>query len=330
MKIFYSPYTLKPIQSLNSLSKSENRKGALLKVDWGEGLVGYADLHPWPELGDISLEEQLADLGRGRISSQIEQSIWLARKDADLRIERKSIYTLYKKVKNNFVITDFNLVVPGYLDDLKKQGFTTIKLKVGRNLAEESELLTHIAAAGFMVRLDFNALGNLKIFEKFITNLSTTVLPLIEYVEDPFPFNIDLWLEAKQLVKIAIDNQFDKVPWDKLSTAPCDVIIIKPAKMDVYKAIAKCQQWNLKATVTSYMDHPVGVSHAVGIAMELKEKYGEMILDAGCFTHCLYQMDTFAAEIINRGPYISKVHGNGVGFDKLLEGMPWLQVKQAP
>ncbi|MEK2644188.1 o-succinylbenzoate synthase MenC [Bdellovibrio sp. BCCA] len=327
IKISYSPYTLKPVQSLNAVSSAAPREGVLLKVEWSDGLTGYADLHPWPELGDLSLEDQLSELRRGRMSVQIEQSIWLARRDAQLRKDKKSVYEGGEKIKNNYLLSDFKLIKPGFLDELKTQGFTTLKMKVGRDLQEEADILTHVAAAGLKIRLDFNAVGSWQTFERFIGNLPPTVRPLIEYVEDPFPFDVNAWKEAKKLVKIAIDNQYDRVPWDRLVAAPFDVIVMKPAKTDIDKAIERCKKWNLKATVTSYMDHPVGVAHAIGVAMELKKKYGEMILESGCLTHRLYQMDPFAAELSTQGPYLLKVKGTGVGFDRLLEATSWFQVK---
>ncbi|AFY00235.1 o-succinylbenzoate synthase MenC [Bdellovibrio bacteriovorus] len=327
IKISYSPYTLKPVQSLNAATAATAREGILLKVEWNDGLYGFADLHPWPELGDLSLEEQLSDLRMGRMTTQIEQSIWLARRDALLRKEKKHVFDGGEKVKNNYLLSHFQDLKPGFLDGLKNEGYTTVKVKMGRDLQKEADMLTHIAASGMRMRLDFNALGSWQTFEKFMVNLPLTVRPLIEYVEDPFPFDFHAWGEARKLAKIALDNQYDKVPWGKIASAPFDVIVIKPAKTDVDKAVAQCQKWNLKLAVTSYMDHPVGVVHAVGVAMELKDKYGDMILESGCLTHRLYQMDSFAAELSTQGPYLLKNKGTGVGFDKLLKDLTWYQLK---
>lgn len=327
MKIFSSPYALRPLQSLNAFSKAESREGALLKVEWGNGLCGYADLHPWPELGDLPLSDQLAQLRLGRFTSQVEQSIWLARRDAQLRQEQKNIFDVGESIRNNFLVSDFRDIKPGFLDELIKEGYMTLKLKVGRSLHDEADVLTPIAAAGIKIRLDFNSLGSWPVFEKFMSHVPSSVLPWIEYVEDPFPFDANIWAQAKKLVPIAIDNQYDRVPWETLTSAPFDVMVIKPAKMGLEKALERCQKWKLKATVTSYMDHSVGVIHALGIAMELKKKYGDMILEAGCLTHRLYQMDSFAEQLSNQGPYLMKVKGTGVGFDRLLEALPWHQLK---
>ncbi|HEY1079143.1 MAG TPA: hypothetical protein VGE46_03565 [Bdellovibrio sp.] len=323
----FHPYKLKPIANLNAVSAAADRDGALLKVQWADGAVGYADLHPWPEFGDASLADQLADLRRGRMSAQVEQCVWLARKDSQLRKDKKSIFDGVDKIKNNYLVTDYKKIQPGFLDEIKKDGFSTLKLKMGHNLQEEAAALTYVAAAGMKIRLDFNALGRWQIFEKFMSNVPQTVRAHIEYVEDPFPFDAHTWLDAQKLVKIAIDSQYDKVPWDTLTRVPFDVIVVKPAKMDVDTAMARCEKFNLKATITSYMDHPVGVVSALGVAMELKKKYGEMILDAGCFTHRLFQMDVFSAELSNQGPYLMKVKGNGIGFDDLLGALPWQPLK---
>lgn len=327
MKIFFSTYQLKPNQTLNAAHGGGARDGALLKVQWDDGLIGYADLHPWPELGDVPLADQLLDVGHGKISRQLEQSIWLARRDALLREEGKNIFENGVKVKNNFLISDLTKLKPGFLDEINGEAYTHIKIKVGRDLQRERDLLSQVAAAGFRLRLDFNAMGSWQTFEKFMTALPKTVLPVIEYVEDPFPFEEQAWGEAQRIVKIAVDNQYDKVKWANLKKIPFDIIVIKPAKNDVDLAVTRCKKHNLKAVVTSYMDHPVGMIHALGLAMELKKNHGDMMLDPGCLTHQLFKMDSFSAEINTQGPFVMKVPGTGVGFDKLLGNQPWQHIK---
>jgi len=57
-----SPYELSPIAALGRLSADQPRRGALLRVVFADEVVGYADCHPWPELGDLPLSDQLACL----------------------------------------------------------------------------------------------------------------------------------------------------------------------------------------------------------------------------------------------------------------------------
>lgn len=327
IKISFSPYFLDPAQSLSAVAKMNSRPGVLLRVQWGDGHTGYADLHPWPELGDESLDQQLANLQKGRISTQIEQSIWLARRDAVCRKKNKHLFDQGEKIRNNYLLSDPSNLKLGFLDELKKEGFTTVKVKVGRSLQQEADSLTHIAAAGLRMRLDFNGVGSWQIFEKFMGSLMGSVKALIEYVEDPFPYEEAAWSEARKLAKIALDNQYDRVRWDQLTKTSFDVLVIKPAKIDVDKALERALRWNLKVAVTSYMDHPVGIVHALALAMELKKLHGDRVLEAGCLTNRLYKMDIFSAELSTQGPYLLKNKGIGVGFDRLLEALPWQSVR---
>lgn len=326
MKIWSSPYQLRPLNFLNAVSTGLAQEGTLLKIQWPDGLIGYSDLHPWPTLGDARLEDQVNDLKRGRISAQAEQSIWLARKDAKLRAEKKNIFDGAVAVKNNYIATHLDDVRPGFFDELKKQGFTHIKIKMGRDLAKEKDFMVHAAAADFRLRLDFNGVGSWPIFERFMSSLSRSVVPFIEYVEDPFPYDEAAWRDAQRLVKIAIDGQVDKVKWN-FEKAPFDVVVLKPAKTDVDLVLDRCQKFGLNVTVTSYMDHPVGMMHALGIAMEAKKLYPDMSLISGCFTHQLFSMDQFSSHISTQGPYVLKVPGTGVGFDSLLEAQKWQPIK---
>jgi O-succinylbenzoate synthase len=323
IQIFSCSYTLRPLTSLNAITPVMEREGALLKVQWPDGKIGYADLHPWPELGDAPLQAHLNDLAKGRISSLVEQSMWLARRDAQMRANKKNYFDDGLPLKNNYILNNVKGVVPGFLDEIKDQGFSTIKIKTGRDLKEEIAFLTHVAAAGFKIRLDFNAIGSWQVFEKFMAQIPPTVLPFIEYIEDPFPYDAKAWREAQRLAPIAVDNEYHKVRWNLNEKPPFDVMVVKPARVDVDKAVEYCKKWNLKMTITSSMDHPVGVAHAIGVAMELKRLHGEMILDAGCMTHRLYQMDIFTTELFTQGPYFAKGRGYGVGFENALKVMPW-------
>ncbi|WP_413559815.1 o-succinylbenzoate synthase MenC [Bdellovibrio sp. HCB209] len=323
IKLSYYEYTITPFTTLNAVSAGLPRRGALFKVEWPQDFVGYGDLHPWPELGDQSLDDQIAAIKKGRITPQMEQTIWLARKDAVLRKKGKTILTAGEKVRNNYLVSNSAEIVPGFLDDLKRQSFSTIKLKVGRDLAQEAAAITRIAAAGFKIRLDFNGTGSWQTFEKFFAGLTAQEKVWIEYVEDPFPYDADSWADAKKLVKVAVDAPYEKVDWDNLTKAPFDIVIIKPAKMDVDKAIERCKKFGLKAAVTSYMDHPVGSIGALAVAMECKELYPAIMLDAGCLTYRSYRMDEFAAAINTSGPYLSNVKGSGIGFDQQLKELPW-------
>jgi len=328
MIIYYSPYTLKPVQHLNSLSQMGERKGVLLKIQWPDELVGFSDLHPWPELGDATWEDQLAGLRHGQISPMLEQSIWLARKDAQLRKQGKSAFEGSATIKNNYIVTDIDTEAEDLIQRLKSDGFETVKVKLGRNLQKEAEFISALGRDGaFKLRLDFNAMGTWQTFERFMTSLDKVALQRVQYVEDPFPFEVQSWTEAKRFAPVAIDNQLSKVDLKKLKAKPFDVVVLKPAKSDVNSILHHSVIHDYKITVSSYMDHPVGVVHALAIACELKKAHPQRILDAGCMTLKLFQMDSYSAEVVTSGAFLKRPSGKGIGFDTLLSREPWTQLK---
>jgi O-succinylbenzoate synthase len=84
VKIWIAPYTLKARTSLGAKAKSSERSGALLKVEIADG-VGYSDLHPWQELGDLPLSDQLNSLKTSVPSKQAQRSLALAEFDRSAR-----------------------------------------------------------------------------------------------------------------------------------------------------------------------------------------------------------------------------------------------------
>jgi o-succinylbenzoate synthase len=328
MIISYSPYTLKPVQHLNNVTNMGERKGVLLKIEWPDGLIGYSDLHPWPEFGDAPWEDQLAGIRHGQISPMMEQSIWLARKDAQLRKQDKNAFQGLAIVKNNYIVTDIASEAEGLADRLKTAGFDTVKIKVGRDLQQEAEFISLLGRDGaFKLRLDFNSMGTWQTYERFMSSIDKVALQRVQYVEDPFPFDVQAWTEAKRFAPIAIDNQLSKVDLKKLQGKPFDVVVLKPAKNDVNFVLHQSVIHDFKITVTSYMDHPVGVIHALAIASELKKSHPQRILDAGCMTLKLFQMDSYSAEVVTSGPFLKRPTGKGIGFDALLSREPWAQIK---
>lgn len=328
MKISYSPYTLKPLQRLSAVSNAGDRRGILLKIEWPDGLVGYSDLHPWVELGDLSWEDQLGALRQGQIPPMLEQSIWLARKDAQFRKQDKNAFEGITSIKNNYIVADIQTEPEDLINRLKADGFETVKVKVGRDLKREADYISALGRDGaFKLRLDFNGVGTYHTYARFMMTLDKVAMTRIQYVEDPFPYDAEAWSEAKSFVPLAIDNQISKVDLRQLQGKPFDVVILKPATMDVSSTLQNCIMHDLKITVTSYMDHPVGVVHALAVACELKKAHPQRILDAGCMTFKLFQMDAYSAEVLSTGPYLKRPPGRGIGFDALLAKEPWVQLK---
>ncbi len=325
LKFWHHKYNLQPVGALGALASEKPREGALLKIQWPDKKVGYADLFPWPELGDLVLEAQLEELSRGRLNYLAEQAIWLARKDANLRAEKKNAFQGLPKIKNHFLISDPKLVTDTLVTEIKSMGFSTVKIKLGRNLEEEATWIDKfMRAQPFMVRLDLNSKGSPASFENFVSRIGLPVRPRIEYVEDPMPYNHENWMAASKLLPIALDNEFYKIDWSSMKAPlPFKVVVIKPARQDVKTTVDHVNKFGLKMVIASSLDHPVGIAHAVFTAGGLKKFYPNTLLDCGCLSLRAYKANDFSTSMIVQGPFLQDVAGTGIGFDSLFEKIQW-------
>ena len=83
----YWKYELKPKRRLSAVAAEGPRHGALIRVD-----DGFADIHPWPELGDAPLDEQLAMLARGETTPLTRASLKFAAIDAAARRDGRGLF----------------------------------------------------------------------------------------------------------------------------------------------------------------------------------------------------------------------------------------------
>lgn len=327
MKYWFSEYTLKP--------KNKNlplRKGSLIKIEWPDKLVGYADLLPWPDLGDETLAVQLKNLQRGRMSSMVEQTTWLARRDALARKDKRHLMRGLPRVRNSLLIQDVSIITEAELGEARRLGFMSVKIKCGKDLNSEMALIDKILRMGaFAIRLDFNARLTPEDFANFYNQIPQAFQNRIEFVEDPFPFAVESWKEASKFATLAIDLEHPKVKWELMkSPLPFKVMAIKPTRIDLMHAQDVVNKYGLKMTVQSNLDHPVGVAHAMAVASEMKKVYPNILLDCGTFTHQEYQPDEFSAMLPQAGPNSGEAPGFGVGFDELLEKQKWTPVENLP
>jgi O-succinylbenzoate synthase len=275
MRFFVHRYQLVPRRKLSALAGARPREGALLRVDGG-----YADLHPWPELGDAPLDEQLALLARGEPTAQARASLQLASLDADARRRGVSLF-------EGLTIPESHWPGPE-----PPAAFDTIKIKD-----------VMLVPPRVRVRIDFNARLTA---DEFVRIAATLPKERIDFVEDPCPYDAGVWRELRQRtgLRLALDR-FDGV---------ADVLVHKPALR---------AQWpdHEDVVVTSYMDHPVGqfgaayraATHAVNAR-------------CGLFTHVLYEPDAFIERIETDGARLVPPRGTGIGFDDLLENLPWKSI----
>lgn len=197
------------------------RHGALLRVGGG-----YADVHPWPELGDAPLDDQLALLARGETTPLTHASLRLAALDGGARARGVSLFEGRTIPESHW---------PG---NEPPHGFDTVKTKGVLPVPE------HVR-----IRIDFN--GSLAP-DEFLHIAETLPKERVDFVEDPCPYDRAVWraLRERSGVRLALDR----------FSGEADVLVHKPA------LCAEFPSFDGEVVVTSYMDHPVGQFGAAYVA----------------------------------------------------------------
>lgn len=371
--IFFSPYVLKAPTSLNSLQSSgsagSSREGVLLRIDFADGLVGYSDLCPFALFQDPSLESCVQTLRNlilqrnGEVSflenskelaNVIQKSIWFAYQDAKARASRKSLFDLsdfqFDSIENHALVTDCLLIKNSELEDLATQKFSTLKIKLGRDLKLETDRINFISENfNFKLRFDFNAKISGSMFGLFLSKLSRKSRSAIEFVEDAFPYSHIDWQMANIESPLALDfvsSDSNLVSLDSRFEAAadgaCDFVIFKPARdffsnsqsLDLFSRKSKPQM-----ITTSYMDHPVGIAFALyelQMILQQSKISPASIAPAGLLTFRQFEPNIFVDYFVNnfanptdvlQSCLLAGTRGTGIGFDEALMRQSWVRLK---
>ena len=303
MRIEYSPYTLAPV-----------REGALLRVHFSADLIGYADCHPWPTLGDLPLSEQLASLIR-QPTYLTKQALFFAHKDAVARRDHKSLFSDLILPENHFLILNLLSFSPAKLNAQIQAGYTHFKVKLGNNPLDIAQLQTLISHAPKEIRfrLDFNCKLTSTQFAEVIKQLKPQ-MESIEFIEDPFPYALSAWTACQSPIPLAVD----RASLDALNS-PFH-LIVKPAIQSVpdHKILHK-----RSIIFTSYLDHPLGQMAAAVAAAEFYRTSKCSSAICGLKTWPVYALNAFSELLPGAGPFITPPPGTGYGFDEILQQLKW-------
>lgn len=306
-------YTLVSRDGLNAKSFKTEHHGALIRL--GSDHYGYGCIHPWPELGDMELEQTLQCFGDGVTSPLIDQALRCARADRDARCAGKSLF-------EGLVVPHSHATVSLSADAFKQAqqaGFGAVKVKVGRQMKSEVGQIRSLAQEfpEFRWRFDFNHTCRLQDVEQLLLLLGNDFLERIDFMEDA-------WLEDALPeghllgIPLAVDQQVEEL---------CDrfpIAIVKPARNNMESILERLHGQNTKVVFTSYMDHPLGQSFAAWQAALAASKYPSMVVDAcGLATHGLFEPDAFTKALGKVEPQFHPALGTGLGFDTLLTHLPW-------
>lgn len=240
-------------------------------------------MHPWPELGDAPLDQQLALLARGDNTPLTRASLHWARVDAEARARGVSLFA------------GLEIPLSHWSGNEPPAGFDTVKIKGVMPVPE------HVR-----IRIDFNARLSP---DEFVRIADTLPRERIDFIEDPCPYDAAVWqsLRERTGLRLALDR-FE---------GEADVLVHKPALHTSFPS------FDGEVVVTSYMDHPVGQFFAAYVAARRPPSATRR---HGLFTHALYEPDAFIDRIRANGARLLPPEGTGIGFDDLLEDLPWTKI----
>lgn len=268
------------------------RDGFMLRRDQGFGCV-----HPWPELGDPTVEELLAMLRSGHHHRLLDRALECAAADGAARRDGTSLFA-----DRNLPLS--HATVPGHADfhALAAAGFTTVKLKTHGTDTGIAGRVRAAVEAGLRVRIDCNGTGIAAL------RALRPWAECVDFIEDPEPYAAARWREIR--AELGMPLALDRL--DGADDGGYDVRVLKPA-------LETCQHRDVPAVFTSYMDHPLGQMFAAWEASRYEGKQ----LEAGLLTHLLFEPDAFTEAVRCDGPQLLSPGGTGLGFDALLDALPW-------
>ncbi len=315
--IQYHRYVLRSRHGLNARSERRELEGCLIRVGSGVGCI-----HPWVELGDEGLQDQLDALRASKPLRLGQRALHCARVDGRAREQGESLFT-------GLNIPDSHLTVTGDMD-LNKQDFASfsrIKIKGDADLEVTQQrirrCLTQVPS-DCLLRVDFNESLEATAAMNLAQVLGPEICQRIEFVEDPVSYNPENWqrLRRQTGLSLAVDRDCEQGAGE---TAAADWLVIKPAVVDAVLLIEQLdpEKGQNKWLVTSYMDHAIGQMFAAYQAALLQAKYPEQLRQCGLLTHHLFELDEFFEAVQNEGPKLLAPGGTGLGFDDQLQTLPW-------
>jgi O-succinylbenzoate synthase len=337
MRIFASTYRLAALKPILAKEIHPSREGALLRFDFKNGTTGYADCHPWVELGDDPLQTQLELLSHSKVTPLTNRSLFFASLDAAARGKGKNLFADLIIPPSHFLIA--NLVSFGtnagnrsiaLLHNLLCRGFNRFKVKIGSKLPEEIKALKFLTSnlpEKVKIRLDFNAKLNAASFDLFLEEIRE-IHHRLEFCEDPFPFSLAQWKKRQKNYSIPLACDLNSEQAIGKSEA-AKVLIIKPAIQQELPFLDEAADQQ-KLVVTSYLDHPLGQLSAAYVAATINKAVPASIAAAGLLSHLCYEpnpySDQFAAANPFGEPFLNPPHGTGFGFNDFLEKEQWIRL----
>lgn len=341
MPISYHLYELQSAAPLGARSQGTVRHGALLRVRSDTDKIGYADLHPWAELGDLPLAGQLDALAHGAATGLLSAALAFAALDADARADARSLWVGLTVPNSHFLLSGLGKRSEDEMEAALAEGFTHFKIKTGKDPAAEKTSLRELASRLHGVtaadgrpprlRLDYNETLTAAQFTAYFSELfaepqqQDRIKPYLDFIEDPFPFDQAAWAEAGAALGATL--AVDRAVSDSAAAGFGGVTVHKPARTGPFSLSGLPPPGTQRRIVTSYLDHPLGQLCAAWVAARLSvdgpDKKHEPGETHGLVSHRIYARTPFSDRLGWSGPRLHVPEGHGFGFDDELAALDW-------
>lgn len=334
--IYFHLYTLRSRGSLNAVSQRSEFHGALLKVNDGIGC-----LHPWPEFGDAPVNEQLDLLRDGGSSKVIERALHMAAVDGEARRRGVSLFAGVEIPPCHYS-WDSHQDAETQRQRVMEEGWQAVKTKGWGNVPEVLQYLEALCSSTFQyrdlhsdstsesrateravkLRIDFNSCLTEAEFVEFLTGLSAPVRAMLDFVEDPFPYDALRWSTVQEQygIRLALDKQL------RGANVGFDVAVLKPGRREWREMVADLPT-SVRVVMTSAMDHAIGQSFAAYEAAMAWRELGDRMDLCGLATNHLFVRDAFFERLSAYGGKLEVDRsGTGLGFDEVLQKLSWVKL----
>ena len=299
---YYVPYVLRSRAALNALTSRREYSGVLLRRG-----NGYACLQSWPELGDAPLAVHLDALRRNQSTPLLDAALECLESDGRARENGRSLFEGLNIAPSHYTLAEPDLQA---LESAADRGFAAAKIKISPASFEQVAALADESPVP--LRLDANCSMSRADWDSFFERLGEKGRAFLDFIEDPMPYDARAWHDLREShgMDIAADRPLS------LLTQPVDVTVWKPS--------ARLRNWSVDSphlAVTSNMDHPLGQLYAAWHAATTEQSPRA----CGLATHLLFDENEFS-EILGAGPVLRTPAGTGLGFDELLDKLPWTRI----
>ena len=299
---------------------SKVREGVLLKWEFADGLIGHADLHPWPEKGEQSLTFHLEKLKNKEWTALTLRAGETARWEALACIKNCSLLSGLKIPSSHYLIYNIDLATPSLIEELIDQGFKTFKIKFNHHLKEQSQKwrkLIKIFNSKIKWRIDFHNNFSLHQWKEWkLEFLPKPILTQVDFVEAPFPYNERIWTENKN-IPLALDV------WNKnKQSLPVETLIWKPARKSQKQLL---KHWSAglcqRVIFTHSLAHPIDQLATAFYASQFYKTQPKAFETCALTQTGIYKKHDFS--LSNKGPVLIYPQGPGYGFNELFNKLSW-------